>query len=716
MLKWHGEIWSSPLGKLRPADLTALWDSSGLRYYEGSPLVAPLGQPEVPKPIATRDLREVLTAVPEAAPEQRRLLHPKEAKEPRNSLFGFLDLLASVFDSRHNQRYLKKMMRSFEREQWSEALRYAIPINRDSSENTALQSVLAKLRPRWKLDFTPKFKQRSTLETSDSGLNLLESTYGKAFAALERAGRIEEAAFVKGELLDDPQGAVELLERHELYERAAQLATIKGLPASLQVRLWFQAGETSRALQLARIHNAHAAASYSLEMRDPESARSFRAIWARDLADSGQFAQAVLNGWSAREILPELLGWSKQALEAGGWGARHVMQRLMSDTESARELRVGQKLSSWFSDPNPLNYGHHREFLEQLSAEKHTVEDSEVKAWASTTARKLLRRANSPWPLGEQKELDSLVDIAADPWLRADLPHPLPKSDLRLDQWKQVVETRGQLPIHDAVLTGDGRILVGFGHTGSALISSRGAVSQRFSIPAHDLIAPRNGDLFLVHSLGRLARYRNGCLEPLCSVEIDGFADCHDDSGWNVWWGKNLYRVDLGALLDLNESRWTAPFHAVLPEEPVKLCVDPQSIGVLTQHHAHYFHTPDWKLIGSRKLEPAQPYLLTAHNYNYLEFFVGQYRYQKQALAIQGRLVDAEYREPYGVLTSRQDDQLTLCIFHTVFPARQLILELPGAAFARVRVCDNQAVISDSCGRLLVADLRNQTWLGKFFL
>jgi MoxR-vWA-beta-propeller ternary system domain bpX6 len=719
VLKWQGVTWSGSVSALEPLDLASLWESSSLRYDEGVPIVRAMELTPQVVPIsipAQTSIRQILTTIPEAAPEQKewlqRMRQTKSAKKNSNPLLGFLALLSSFFDSHDNQRYMSKMMDLFEREQWNDALRYAIPLNAEESRQT-LERFFGKLAPRKDLQFTAKYPGGYSIGTSTPGIDLLESLYQRAFDSLKRSGKTEEAAFVKAELLGDIDGALKLLEQHKLFGSAANLATLKGQPAAQQVRLWFQAGQTERALRLARCHSVHAEALHILEQRDAKRAEAFRADWVRDLAEARHLSEAVLVGWPIRSDLPGYEAWLLETLDGEDLAASRVMALAVTDPELSRRIDLASRLQSWFKEDNPFTVRRRRHLLDQLVRQRVTKASPEIQAWANGVARQVMRQSHTPWSLGDNKVLESLVKLSGDPWLNVDQPQ-LPKPLFHLNRWHQVVEQRGRLSIFDAAAIGDGRLLVALGHTGLAVLSSRGAYSQKFDLPTHDLVTPLKGDLFLTISQGRIGCFQKGRARSLRSAAFDGFADCHDSLAWFVWCGSELFRIDLASLTHPERSLWQALSSLPLDTQPYKLSVGPKTFSVLTESHIAYYDTPEMKLLESKPVSTTQPVLLTPH----LSFHSRERRlsFAGNHLFIRQELLSFDFQAPYGIVTSGGNDGLTLCIFHTSTPKQQFVLDLPGAQFAKVRVQEREVVICDSTGRLLIADPLTQTWLGQFFL
>ena len=722
VLKWGGELWNHPVAGLREVELAGLWDRSELAFQKGLPLGRVNGEPElISRPDGKTDVREVFTAIPEPASEQRdylrRLEQEPERKTSSNPLQGFLDLLGSYFQSKADQNYISRMLNYFERGDWDKALRHAIPLDESATTiSNKLGDILSSLRPRKDLSYTPKLPNRVATGTSFAGMDLLRNVYRNAHQALLGEGRVEEAAFVLAELLDDAKGAVDLLERHGLYEKAAEVATLKGLPASLQVALWFRAGKVEQALQVARCHYVHAQAITILEGKDRDAALAFRVVWAQDLAEAGQFGEAVLIGWVVRRELPAYDDWLETTLRAGNVEAFHAAALILTSPDLTRQVGLANYLKGWLADTSPVTVSTRRKLLNILSRSGGRTSDLEVQEWAASTARRALRQMNSPWPMADRKTVEFLANLSEDQYLKVDLPTVKPQPKLQLDRWYQVVEEAGRLEIFDAAPLGDGRFLVALGHAGLIVMSAGGARSQQFSMPCHSLVVPRKGDVFLTRSESRVGCFVGGKARPLCSAAIDICADTHDGLTWFVGLGTSLYQIDVGRLLSGEGSSWQALSETKLPNRPRQLVVGAGRLGVLLDKMAHFYRTPEMKLENTRGLDDTVPAVLTSKTGEILSKRMESWCYKGHALYYKGEPLGVELSEDYGVFYSTYEDGFFVCIFDANSPKKQLALDLPGSKAAKVRLEENQAVISDNRGRLLIADLANQRWVGEFFL
>lgn len=720
VLRWQGEIWRGRLSDLMPFPLAYLWDNTKLKYVEAAQPKVVAATPSWTAPSTPGETREALTAIPPAAPEQKEWMRRLHGSEPadtgKNPLLGLFDLLASFFDSASNQRYLSRMVSFFEKGDWSQALRHAIPLGDPNVDPEIMERFLGKFRPRKNLDYTLKTTHGSYSSTSNHGIDLLRNLYYQAYQSLLRQERWEEAAFVQGELLGNVQGAVDLLEDNKLFAQAAKLATAKGLSASLQVRLWFQAGHTEQALRLARCHFVHTEALRRLQQKDPNAALKFRVVWATDLADMGEVTEAVIVGWEVRDQLPQFREWFEQVLANRGWSTNKAVAMATEDVEFCRETGVIQYLEERAAHTDPTSLAGLRNLLDHLALRRHKPHDPSLQNWAGRVARQVMRQAHSPWPLGDSKVLRHLVEMSADPWLKVDAPTNMPSNSFRFDRWHEVVEERGHQKIFDACFLGDGRLLLALGHAGLVILSHNGKVSQQFDFPAHSLATPLQGDITLTESAGSIGYYQQGRAAQLGAVDLWGHADCHDGLSWCVWRGNDLYRIALDTLLKGSDDAWKAVAHVGLPAVPEAICAGMDHLGVLLSGRVSYYHSPSFVYIEGLSLDPDQPFLLTPRKQEWLRHRGSDIFCGSEKLFIKGKVVGVESQDPWGVLTSREQDTLTLCIFNTQRPKQQLVLELPGAEWAKVRVGGLFLLVSDSCGRVLVANPQSQIWLNKFFL
>lgn len=719
VLFWQGQVWRHALGSLPPVDLAELWEASEMVYLEGKPLAEPRGAPLLRNDSKGETLQEILPSVPAAARERdewmRRQADPTTDKRT-NPLLGLFDLLRSLVGQDQDQRYISKMLEMFEKKQWDQALRHAIPLNHDSVASRAISSFRSLFRPRRDLSYTPVGQVVPSVETSLQGMDLLRSVYRSAYDSLIEAQRYEEAAYVMAELLGYPHDAVEMLEGQKMYEAAARLATAKGLPADLQVRLWFRSGKVETAMTVARHHQAYAEAAVALERLDQAAGERFRIAWAEDLVRLGQTAEALSVGWEVRSKLPLYQEWMRETLAAGGPAAWQAAVLTSRDSVLSREVALARTLELWFAPGGAITSEGRQFILVALGQRQGVTEDADLARWAERTARSVMRQAGGPFAVGDDQSLGALVKLSNDPWLRVDAPRTLPKLDLRRESWHQKVMQRGQLPLHDAVDLGDGRVLVALGHAGLAVLSRGGALSQSFSQPAHRLVVPRQGNLFLTVSGRQLGFYQQGRAFPWCSAQVDGYAREHDGFHWWVWKATELYRVDLTPSNQDGKRDWAALEQMSFPAGILAVKTGPREVAVLTCHQLSLYRTPGMTLLSHRPYVDTNPFLLTPTQVHFLSSKYGQVRHQGTDLGLTGTITSADDLKTHAVVYAQNEDGVNLCVFPYSKPRQKFNLELPGATLARARVNGHQLLVCDDRGRLLMADLRAQQWLAQHFL
>lgn len=692
-LRWHGQIWR---GDKQPADLSELWDWQQLQHSRALPpqIAPPTLQKSQPEPV-----RKILPAIPPPAPEREQFLRNLEKEPPvKNPLLGFFDLLKSFFGSPENQRYIDKMLRLFDQKNWQEALRHAIPINESSP---GLQEFLGQLKPRQNLDFTPPTHGAST-STSLQGLDLLKSVYRKAYQQLIQAGQIDEAAFVLGELLGDAAGAVDLLEKHQRLEAAARLATLKGLPASLQVRLWFQAGQHAKAIQLARRYGVQAEALQILARKNPQLAEQFRAVWATDLADAGSLSQALSVGWPVRQRLEDYERWLRQALASPGPASLEALLHGLQDGDLCQRLQLPQKLEELFRDHDLVSQPRRRALLERLSTTWVDTKHPQLKSWAAETARRVMRQSNSPIPLGDTRVLEFLINLSGDPWLRVDRPATLKEKIPALGRWSETIDQQGLTPTYDLLWLGDGRLLVALGQAGLVLLSRNGGVAQRFAQPAYGLVA---GERPLVLNGCNLSRLEGSNLSFWCQGQFDGGWEEHDGYHWLVWWGQQLYTVDLTA------PDWRALYQYDLEAPPREV----NAGAVLAGTHLTQLKLPRLEFL--RRIDlPHGPYLCKSDGLQGIESEGRQIKLLAHTFELSGDQPRFRERGGFCLIETTCEDGLELLAFPLTNPAQLFRLKLPGATRLRARIHGWLLLVCDDAGRVLLADLRSRSWLARYFL
>ena len=462
---------------------------------------------------------------------------------------------------RRQAAYLGKMMEMFERGDLNEALKHAIPLNDLSSLNE--QPSFGVPTPRTNLSILPwqGLSSRSIGLAADFFVYLNE-LYRSSFERLVAQKRIEEAAFVLAELLRANEEAVAFLERHGKLRLAAELAEARELPPGLVVRQWFIAGDIKRAVGIARRTQAFADAVLRLEKRDKEQAEKLRLVWAASLAEGGNYAGAVDVIWPIEAHRLTARNWMEKAIEVGGSVAGRMLARKLAIVpEDFDDIR--NKALTFLEDESYEQQETRASFAEALCTGENT---REARTLARVTVRSILRDAGQNTSALTAKQFTRLVNFTGDGPLRTDVP-PFPvKHNQRVTSLLSLAYPTadcGSMPVHDALLLPNGRMLVALGEIGARLLTRDGRTITHFDQPAERLVISDNGARAIalarrgeVWRLSRLDLIEWRC-EDWCDAHIDAFAPNYDGGLWFLGAKGDFYVID--AHSKSFEALWRVP-------------------------------------------------------------------------------------------------------------------------------------------------------------
>ena len=449
---------------------------------------------------------------------------------------------------RRQAEYLGKMMDMFERGDLNEALKHAIPLGDLSSLKA--RAALGVPTPRDSLSILPWQRQSSrSIGLGADVMTYLHQLYRSSFERLVAQKRIEEAAFVLAELLRANEEAVAFLERHGKLKLAAELAEARELPAGLVVRQWFIAGDIQRAIGIARRTQAFADAVLRLERKNKEQAPKLRVMWAESLAEGGNYAGAVDVIWPIKDERPRAREWMDCAIEVGGpVAARMLARKLAVVPEDFENIR--RRALIFLEDESLEQQETRATFAEALCFGETT---REARTLARVTARAVLRDAGQNSSSLNPKHFNRLVNFTGDGPLRTDVPpFPVPSDQPVRSLFSGVYAAadRGSMPVHDALLLPNGRMLVALGEVGVRLLTRDGRTVTHFDQPAERLVISDNGNRAIalarrgeVWRLSRLDLTEWRC-EDWCDAHIDAFAPNYDGSLWFVGAKGDFYAID----------------------------------------------------------------------------------------------------------------------------------------------------------------------------
>ncbi len=447
--------------------------------------------------------------------------------------------------------YLRKMMNLLEKGDTREALRHAIPLDALSQAN---RPAFGTPRPRASLEISGPSQTRTAISLGSELEQYLRTTYRRTFERLDREGKIDEATFVLAELLKCGGEAVDYLEKKGRVKQAAQLAETMELAPEIAVRLWCMAGNVERAVQLARLGQAFAAAVQLLERRQSPQAPAMRLLWAEDLALRGQLTEAAEAIWPLPEQHGKALAWLLEGERAGGTlGLRALLKKLalLPGSLAESEAVVMQLLDD---DSESGAQQRMRLGTELLMLSQHSQATKRV---AAELMRPLLADRMAERNRFDKKSLTKLLSLSDGEVLQADLPSlaistKTPPSGLtgRTDLLQVHLAERGLLTIHDARRLPDGHYLLALGEGGVIRIDRHGRQLAQFPVPATRLVMATGGQraLALVQrdSMWRVSRIdliarkvSDWIIQPLRF-----WAEQYDGLVWNAVIDNRLVAID----------------------------------------------------------------------------------------------------------------------------------------------------------------------------
>lgn len=480
-----------------------------------------------------------------------------------------------------NAAYMRRVMRMFDDGDLKDALRHAPPVSGSGADPSTGPAFF--LGPRQDLSLQTRVGGGPSFGASDQLMGHLRALYRNTAAKLEAQGRIDEAAYVLAVLLDDKQGALDLMERHGRLDKAAELALSWDMPAATIVRYYALAGDWRQAVRVARRDRAFADAVVALEKRWPDVARRLRVEWAESLAERGEPRAAIRTLWPVAEERERAAGWLASVEAAGG-------------AEAARAL-------AWRALGWPDSLALHHEAIDRLISSPESAveraaladellslsgpETGAVRHLALLLAGPVLEdQARLPDPLLSLDHLKRLTKLSGDAALAADLPEWKKSAMDRPAQSLGQRETPVDLTtppatgvvVHDAMPLPDGEWLVALGESGVVRLDARGRRRAHLPVPAQRLVAAFDGGSALLLAARELNHWRVSRLlipqERVIELGVHrfaAFADRFDGEAWTTSDGPRVRVLDVRAPL-LGEVLWQV---ADLPGTPVAISAQP---------------------------------------------------------------------------------------------------------------------------------------------
>ncbi|TDR42544.1 hypothetical protein DFR29_108128 [Tahibacter aquaticus] len=446
--------------------------------------------------------------------------------------------------------YLRRLLDLFDRQDLDEALRHALPL--DGKADASLGQSFGAPGRRTELSLSSGLGASTGIGLPAQLREHLRQLYRQAFQRLDRAGRVDEAVFVLAELLNARQEALDYLLRHDRAVQAAELALGWDMPAGSIVRLLLLAGDTRRALLVARRDNAFADAVALLQDSHAELAGELRREWGRSLVVRGEWLLAVDAVWPLADMHDEATRWLTAAEAAGAvFGARALVQRAIVLPDSlARQAARLDTLA------DPASAPAERAAVAQMLLASPQQNEALSRLTALLLPALAADRAQNQNSLSG-KELDRLRTRARDRVLDADLPGwQLPHAGTVQPLLKRKRPLLVQPPaaglhgISDAAFLAPGRYLVALGEIGAAVVDASGQTLQRYAVPAHDLVMADNGRVALAvarrENRMRVTRLDlvNQRMSDLGELPLQRFNRRFDGLRWSVCSSREIQQLD----------------------------------------------------------------------------------------------------------------------------------------------------------------------------
>ena len=648
----------------------------------------------------------------------RRALHHLAAQ-------ALLRLRLARFVGEMHAEYLAKMVDMFDRGDLDGALRFAIPLAGEAG--TDPQPALLPPKPRASLALTAGPTRGGSVFLVDDFYADLRRRYRAAFAKLDEAGHVEQAAFVLAELLRASAEAVAYLEKHRRFALAAELAEARGLAHDHVVRLWFRAGQVRRAIALAKRHGCFLLAVERLQREDAEAATALRLHWAEACASAGDYVGAARVAIDIQAARALVASWLEQAIGVGGTAAAAAsVMKLDLDPGAFAEAR--DRMRAILEDRSAFSDAARLALLEELARSR-----SEAAKGLARAAVRAVARDGAVTP----DLLSSLVQKAGDGALRI---HALARSTVQRptippppEEADPRVHTRGAgdasgIAVRDAALVGHRRLLVALGELGVRIVSLDGRTIARFDVPASALVVSSHGDRALAViprgealEVARIDVVRRR-VQRWGLMTASAFARSFDGATWYVGRGREVLAID--ATLEDFSSVWRTTIGAPEADAGVthieasskRLVVVGQGAGPSPTLRFEVFELPSG-VLRSRVVHP-EPVgglgaVVRADDQRWYEG-LGESFFRLCAAPDELAQAHVDVTNVSWCVRGVLPEGKALTILGThhernVVEAAHCLLPPPTGA----RLGERNAVVFDGCGRVMVIDLRDGGIIGE---
>lgn len=627
---------------------------------------------------------------------------------------------------RRQAEYLERTLSLFEDGNLDEALRHAIPFS--SLPGAPSPPSLSVPSPRASLDLQAAVgpAASSSLNLGDDLYTRFKSLYRDAAQRLESEGRVEEAAYVYFELLADLDEGIAVLERHEKWELAASMAHGRGMNPGLVIRLWCLAKQPAKAVLVAKRTGAFADAIGRLESQSPDDALRLRIIWADRLAQAGDYARAVQVIWPAESVRHLARAWIERAVAYGGpVGARMLARKLsLWRGDADVEADVADAIAE-LVDRRDTDAALEREALGEAWVEEFAP-GSKTRPILGRLVRRLMLD-------GGFSLVERLGNRGIDSVLRADI-----RRAKRAPPEPETVTTQprvfppndaGLLSPVDAVVTPNGQLVLALGEAGLRVIDRSGRTLRRYREPATRLVLATSGRrLITLHTRGDLTTLtrvdlETGTRDAWVDTRLDCWAPSYDGQTWYVAAGDRVLAID--AQEDGFDALWSV---GGLPNRCAAMTLSPTHMRFATLGESSWLWTYELSangpvLRGKSDLGGAagadgfhigpEGSVLSWVPAKGNDQVLASYTSATYASASGGN-VSRQLTTPRSVqssssgvtYTTRSDVGVFVYHLDAESFSQRWALEFPGSNAAGVHPVDDQLVVFDALGRIVLLDAK----------
>lgn len=422
----------------------------------------------------------------------------------KNTRHRWRDYLAKlpIFSYLHHlinfrqDKYLDSMMKMFEDGNLDKALKYAIPLN--GSGQTGRQT-FGTPKPRDKLSFSEKiYGEQSSIYVDNQIQHHLQQLYRRSFEKLDKENRIEEAAFVLIELLNNLTEGIDYLERKNRLNQALDIAITKDADPNLVVRLCCLNEQWDKAIMIAKRHNAFANAITLLENQNSPLADKLRLVWAQTLAQRAEWLAAIDAIWPLKNSRHLIQKWFDYAEKTEQFNANIIVKKLILQPESISEYQ--EELQQLQTDPNRYE----ERFAIATAILAHQKDSSKLGSLLSSFINVIIFDMSRHKTSLTRTDMIQLIELTQDKTLKNDLPNAqfIVKTYQPLSETKTLQSVTccqpGHRKIYDAMPMRNGHYLLALGEAGIIVVNKMGQQLKHFMIAAHHFVVSHNFNQTLV--------------------------------------------------------------------------------------------------------------------------------------------------------------------------------------------------------------------------